>query len=84
MLQIVTKFIFKFPSPDTRATRTISKRIPSLNHKLGDDTMKNDPFKVSTPSMSNKVLHSFRNLLREEADVNVTKGGVDGGSVGNR
>lgn len=44
--------------------------------------MEDDALEVRAPRVPNKVLHGFWSLLREEPDVDVTEGGVDGGGGG--
>ena len=84
MFQIIRELILKFVPPDGRTTGTISQRVARLDHELRNDTMENNPFEISASRMPNKVLHRFRSLLREESEMHVTNGSVDGGGIGNR
>ena len=45
--------------------------------------MEDYTFKVSTPCVTDKVLHSFGCLLGEEPKVHISDGGVDSCSIGN-
>jgi len=84
VLQLVREFILEFFTPDRNTPSTIAKRIASLNHKFGDDTMENDTLEIATPSVAYKVLNCFRGLLWEEPHVNVTKRRVYRRRVGER
>lgn len=66
------KFIFKFTAPDRLATSAIPQRIPSLNHKSFDYTMKYKIVIITVPAMCSEVLHSFRTLFWIQSQVNVT------------
>lgn len=82
MFEVIRELVLKFPTPNTRASSSIAKRVSRLDHKLGNDTMEYDAFIISTARMPNKILHGFRGLLGEQPEMDVTQCCVDGGSVG--
>jgi hypothetical protein len=81
MPELRRELVLKFPTPNTVSSRTISKRISSLKHELGDDSVEDHALIVPAPSVSYEVLDRLRCLLREEPDVNVAKRRVDSGGV---
>jgi len=72
MFQIISKLILKLPAPNGSPPSTIAQRISGLDHELRNDPMKDDAFEVTAPRMSDKVLHSFRCLLREQPEVHIS------------
>lgn len=81
MPKIVVELILKLSAPNGRSTRAIPERVPRLDHELGNDTMKDDAFKVATPRMCDKVLHGLGRLLREQAHVDISDSCMYGGGV---
>lgn len=84
MLQIITKLILKFISPNTRSTCSVTEWISRLNHEFGYDTMENDALEITTSCMSNKVFNSFWCLLWKETYIDITECGMNCSRIGNR
>ena len=46
--KIIREFVFEFVAPDGSAAGTITQRVASLNHELGDHAVEDDTLKVAT------------------------------------
>ena len=82
VFKFIRKLIFEFLSPDTRSSSSITQRVSSLDHELGNNTMEDNTLEIPAARVSNKVLHSFGCLLGEQPDVDIAFGGVDRSGVG--
>ena len=82
MFKVIREFILKLSAPYWDSSGAISERVPSLNHKFGNNTMENHPLEVATSRMTNKILHGFGRLLREETHMDVAQSRVYRRGVG--
>lgn len=82
MSQVLDELIFKFLAPKAFSARPIAQRITSLQHKLFDDSVKNDTIIIALSCQSHKILHCFGHLLIEQTQVDIAHGRVQhcGGS----
>lgn len=72
MTQLTCEFVLKLAPPQRLATRAVSQRVAGLEHELFDDTVEDDAVVVSLSREADKILHCFGNMLREEAEMDVT------------
>ena len=57
--------------PDAFTTSAVPEGVTGFDHESRNDSVEGHTFKVSTPSMTDKVLNSQRRLLWEQPDVDV-------------
>lgn len=84
VFQLVREFILEFSPPDRRAPSSIREWVSRLDHKLCDDTMEYNAFKVPTSCVTHKVLDCLRHVVGEQSEVDVSHRRVDNGRVGER
>ncbi len=69
----IEKFIFKSSHPDTLSTHTRSRWITSLNHKITNNTMKNDTIIIPFFCKSYKILNCFWCCFRKKFKSDISK-----------
>jgi hypothetical protein len=67
-LQITGAFVFKVFAPDGLTSAACAGRVAALNHKLLNDTVKDDTVVVAILAVRSEILASFGSDLGEEIE----------------
>lgn len=66
------ELVFKFPSPDTLATSSVTHWVTSLDHEFANYSVKYNVVVVAVSRMSNKIFNSFRSGFWKQSNADVT------------